>query len=64
MNAGHDYPKARAQAQANADWSGRPWMMHIYGGVWWIERFDWVNGEHPQMMYEDLIVIQPTKKGE
>ena len=36
MNAGTDYAKARRQAQANANRSGRAWVISGYGGVWWI----------------------------
>lgn len=36
MNAGKDYRKARAHAQANADADGQPRWLHQYQGVWWI----------------------------
>lgn len=36
MNAGKDYKRAKAQAQANADRSQSPRWLHQYGGSWWI----------------------------
>lgn len=36
MNAGRNYEKARAQAQANADACCGPRWLFYYGGVWWI----------------------------
>lgn len=36
MYAGKDYRRAREQAQANADWTGRPRYLHFYGGAWWV----------------------------
>lgn len=38
MNAGRDYAKAKAQAQANADQTGVTWVLWNHGGTWWIER--------------------------
>ncbi len=38
MNAGRDYARAKRQAQANANAGGEPWVVHGYGGVWWIAR--------------------------
>ena len=38
MNAGKSYTKAKAQAQANADYSNSPRWLHQYGGVWWISK--------------------------
>jgi hypothetical protein len=36
MNAGKNYAKARAHAQANADRSDSPRWLHEYSGSWWI----------------------------
>lgn len=38
MNAGKDYKRARIQAQANADHTGTPRYLHLYNGVWWIDK--------------------------
>lgn len=38
MNAGPDYTKARAHAQANADSTHAPRWLHFYNGVWWVSR--------------------------
>lgn len=38
MNAGRDYAKAKRQAQANADLRHEPYVLHQYGGVWWVTR--------------------------
>lgn len=40
MNAGRDYTRARAQAQANADRDGHPRVLSGYNGAWWIDRLD------------------------
>jgi hypothetical protein len=38
MNVGRDYKKARAHAQANADNNGEPWVLIMYGDVYWAQR--------------------------
>ncbi len=38
MNAGTDYHKARAQAQANADYTRTPRWLHMYGGTWYVSK--------------------------
>ena len=38
MNAGTNYTKAKRHAQANENQTGVNWSMHMYNGVWWIER--------------------------
>lgn len=38
MNAGNDYQKARAQAQANADYTKTPRWLFNYGGTCWISK--------------------------
>ena len=37
MNAGANYGIARAQAQANADYSRQPRYLHRFNEVWWID---------------------------
>jgi hypothetical protein len=50
VNAGRDYRKARRQAQANADLTGTPRWLHLYGGVWWISK-DAGNGEGREAVF-------------
>lgn len=38
MNAGKNYTKAKAHAQANADADGQPRWLHQYNGSWWISK--------------------------
>jgi len=38
MNASRDYQTAYAQAQANANQTGQPWVIHGYADRWWINR--------------------------
>lgn len=52
MNAGKNYAKAKAQAQANADHARSPRWLHQYGGVWWISGTPTTNSEQ----------IDPRKK--
>lgn len=40
MNAGRDYKKARAQAQANANLTQTPRVLIGYNGMWWIDHYD------------------------
>ena len=54
MNAGGDYTKAKAHAQANANRSGQSWSMCFYGGVWWIEQ---CREDDP--VRNDLILVRP-----
>ena len=42
MNAGRDYAKAKAHAQANANLDGHQRRLHMYNGVWWIS--EWLDG--------------------
>lgn len=37
-NAGKDFTKAKAQAQANANTFNTPYVVHGYGGVWWVTK--------------------------
>lgn len=59
MNAGTDYTKAKRQAQANADHTGKAWRMFLYNGVWWIERCQWSDVDPVTSGIE--IVIPQTK---
>ena len=56
MNAGTDYLKALAHAQANADQSGYAWCVFGYGGSWWIER------QCRDVTFGRMEVVPPTPK--
>ena len=45
MNAGKDYVRALAQAQANADLTQTPRWMHLWEGVWWINKTKPIHAE-------------------
>jgi len=45
MNAGHEYGKAKAWAQANANRAGTTRWLHLYGGSYWIDREPVVGAE-------------------
>lgn len=38
MNAGRNYGKARKHAQVNANFVQQPRYLHLYNGVWWIDK--------------------------
>jgi len=39
-NAGTNRDKAMRTAQANANRSGKPWRVFLYGNVYWVEQTD------------------------
>lgn len=45
MNAGTDYQKAKRHAQANADYTRTPRWIHLYNGVWWIDKTSILDAE-------------------
>lgn len=56
MNAGIDYTKALAQAQANANLDNQPRIIRGYGGVWWIDR-----AEEGVKYAHDVTMVHPKK---
>ncbi len=68
MNAGRDYAKAKATAQANADSDGKPRWLHMYGFVWWIDRENPTQAEPPAEKIEprktspDALAAKLTKQ--
>jgi hypothetical protein len=56
MYAGRDYRRARRQAQANADQTGVPWVLWIYGYGYWVQR-DWSSRAF------EAEVFKPQEKG-
>jgi hypothetical protein len=60
MNAGRDYRKAKAHAQANADRTQTARVLVLYNGVWWIDLYDAEAAERGA--YRDKEIVQPKQE--
>jgi len=58
MNAGRDYARARAHAQANADASGTSRWIHMYNNTWWIDKSNPKDAQPPAEEIKPKAAVQ------
>lgn len=61
MNGGPSKEGALRQARANAEVTSRPWFLHKWGGVWWIEKVQ--HKYHTAAVLPDAAVYEISPSG-